>query len=104
MHERDCVVGVNIPPFGACFSPANPGPEIMVHDTQGIMPMQDESGNSVTPPMPIIGKPCTPLLAGKWCDPYDDTLIDGVPALRVNCTISCAYDGTICFADDGQEV
>ena len=106
MHERDCQVGLNanIPPFGACLSPANPGQEIMIHDAVGIMPMQDSNGNSVVPAMPIIGKLCQPVLADKWCDAYEDTLIDGVPALRVNCTISCIFNGTICFADDGQGV
>ena len=106
MHERDCRVGLsaNIPPFGVCFSAANPNQEVMVHDTLDMMPMQDEHGNSVMPPMPIIGKLCTPLLASKWCDAYEGTLIDGIPALRANCTISCIYDGTVCFIDDGQEV
>jgi len=106
MHEKDCQVGLdaNIPPFGACFSPANPGPEIMIHDAQGAMPRQDANGNSVPTVTPIIGKPCEPVLGDKWCDAYGDTLIDGVPALRVNCTISCVLDGTICFADDGQQV
>ena len=105
MHENDCRVGIgaNIPPFGACFSPGNPNPEIMISDTADLVPMQDSKGNSVPVTVPIIGKLCQPLLAGKWCDAYKDTLIDGVPALRVNCTIPCTLGGKICFADDGQE-
>ena len=105
MHEMDCKVGLdaNIPPFGICSSPANPGQEIMISDAGGLVPMQDEHGNSVMPTMPIIGKLCQPILADKWCNAYEDTLIDGVPALRVNCTISCVFNGTICFADDGQK-
>ena len=107
MHEKDCRVGIgaNIPPFGVCTSPAHQGQDVMVHDAEGILPVQDQHGNSVMPSMPAIGRLCVPMIpATIWSDAYEDTLIDGVPALRTNCTISCTFGGEICFADDGQEV
>jgi hypothetical protein len=106
MHERDCRVGLgaNIPPFGACFSPNNRGPEILVHDADGMMPWTDENGNSFMPNMPIQGRPCTPSFGLRWNDAFDETLVDGRPALRTNCTITCHLMGTVVFLDDGQGV
>jgi hypothetical protein len=104
MHERDCVVGLtaNIAPFGACQSPANVGQEIIIPDPTGLVPYQDENGNPVMPPMPVTGRLCIPVLAPKWIDAREDTLVDGVPALTVNCTITCALGGVIGFMNDGQ--
>ena len=106
MHKRDCKVGLdaNIPPFGACISPENTGQEIIIHDAENILPLQDENGELVMPPMPISGRLCIPMLDVKWCDAHEDTLVDGVPALTVNSTITCSLGGVICFFDDGQEV
>jgi len=107
MHERDCRVGLsaNIPPFGACFSPENHGAEIMIHDSEDIVPYRDENGNWATPHMPIVGRLCAPVFGdGKWCNAHESTLVDGVPALRLDCTITCIYRGTVFFIDDGQGV
>jgi len=106
MHELDCKVGLdaNIAPFGACQAPGNPGPTISISSTEGLMPVPDEKGNYSLPPMPVIGKLCTPILDDKWDNAHQDTLIDGVPALTVFCTITCKYQGVIGFIDDGQEV
>jgi len=71
LHEKDCIVGVNIFPFGACST---------------------------------TNKACTPALGPKWCDAHEDTLVDGVPALTINCTIICSAGGVICVSDNGQGV
>ena len=104
LHELDCAVGLdaNIPPFGACMSPDNKDIDIIIEDPQDVMPVLDENDELYMPPMPITGKLCTPKLGEKWCDAHEDTLIDGVPALTVDCTIACHYQGVVCFIDDGQ--
>jgi hypothetical protein len=109
MNENDCVVGLaaNIPTFGACNSPENQNPVIIIADPTGVLPIPDENGNAVMPPMPLEGRLCAPILTGKWCDAKDDTLVDGAPALTVNCTIACATGGAgavIGFMDNGQGV
>jgi len=104
LHELDCVVGLdaNIPPFGACVSPDNPNIEIIIESPVDVMPLANEEGGYSMPPMPITGRLCTPMLGPKWIDAHEDTLIDGVPALTVDCTIACLYQGVIFFIDDGQ--
>ena len=111
MNEDDCKVGLdaNIAPFGACKSPENTNVKIVIHDATNIMPVPtDESGtNFAEPEMPVEGRLCTPILGDKWCDAKDDALVDGVPALTVNCTIACSCGGegaVICFASNGQGV
>jgi len=106
MHELDCEVGLdkNIAPFGACRSPASTNVDIIIEDAEDAMPIQDENGNNVMPPMPLEGKLCEPEPGDKWLDAQDDTLVDGVPAITVNCTIACRLDGIIGFMDDGQGV
>jgi hypothetical protein len=106
MHEKDCQTGLdaNIPPFGVCRSPENSGQQISISDAADLVPYQDEYGRAVTPPLPIEGRLCAPALPAKWIDAQEETLVDGVPALTKNCTITCQYGGIICFIDDGQEV
>lgn len=106
MHEKDCKVGIehNISPFGACRSEENPGIDIEITDGKDLLPLCDEEGNAVIPETPVKGKLCEPQLGDKWLDAYEDTLVDGVAALTVNCTIVCKYGGVIGFMDDGQEV
>jgi len=104
MHEMDCMLGVNVMPFGACTSPAMQGPLIMISDPDGIMPVPDDNGVLVMPQMPAVGRLCAPALIGKWMDAYDETLVDGTPALRINCTLSCVFGGIIGFINSGQDV
>ena len=79
LNNEDCKVGIdqNIPPFGACFS-------------------SDKDG--------IEGKLCEPKITTKWQGAQEDTLVDGKPALKADCCITCCYGGTIGFMDSGQEV
>ena len=108
MNEQDCKVGLdaNIPPFGACRSESNPNIDIIIEDAENVLPLQDENGNQCEPPMPLEGKLCDPVLCenAKWLDAQEETLVDGVPALTVKCTIACIYDGVIGFWDNGQDV
>ena len=106
MHEKDCRVGIeaNIAPFGACFSPQNPNPEVIIYEAANLMPVYKGDGASALPALPVIGKLCQPMLGNKWLDAHEDTLVDGVAALRTNCTLACLYQGVIHFIDDGQEV
>ncbi len=106
MNETDCKVGIdqNIPPFGACFSENKDGIDIKINDATDLMPYADENGNPVEPQLPIEGKLCEPKLAEQWQGAQEDTLVDGKPALKVDCCITCSYGGTIAFMDSGQEV
>lgn len=106
MNEKDCKVGIdqNIPPFGACFSENKDGIDIKISDATDLIPYTDENGNPMEPKLPIEGKLCEPKLAKQWQDAKEDTLVDGKPALKVDCCITCSYGGTIAFMDSGQEV
>lgn len=106
MNEKDCKVGIeqNIPPFGACFSENKAGIDIEINDAKDLVPYTDENGNPVEIQLPIEGKLCEPKLAAQWQEAQEDTLVDGQPALKVNCSITCSYGGTIAFMDSGQEV
>ena len=104
MNEQDCKVGLdaNIPSFGACQAPGNPNQQIIIKDPTGMMPIVGKNGEPSAPTMPVTGALCTPILGEKWLNAYKDTLIDGVPALRTNCSIACIYQGVIYFHNDGQ--
>lgn len=106
LHEQDCKVGLdqNIPPFGACHSEENQEIKIEIDDARDLVPLADENGNPVEAPLPIQGKLCVPKLGAKWLKTQTETLVDGKPALTVQCTIACAYGGIISFIDDGQGV
>lgn len=106
MNQTDCKVGLeqNIPPFGACFSENKEGIDIKINDANDLVPFTDENGNPVEPQLPIEGKLCEPKLAAQWMGAQENTLVEGEPALNVNCSITCSYGGTIGFMDSGQEV
>lgn len=106
MNEKDCKVGIgqNIPPFGACFSENKDGIDIKISDGTDLVPYTDENGNPVKPQLPIEGKLCEPKLAEQWQGAQENTLVDGQPALKVDCNITCSYGGIIAFMDSGQEV
>ena len=106
MNQDDCVVGLdnNIAPFGACNSPHNPNQEIVIHDMVDRMPIRNNKGKLVEATSAVEGRLCTPMLGPKWWDAYEDTLIDGVPAITTASTLTCAYDGVIFFLDSGQGV
>lgn len=106
LNNEDCKVGIdqNIPPFGACFSSDKDGIDIKINDTEGLVPFTDEDGNPMEVELPIQGKLCEPKITTKWQGAQEDTLVDGKPALKADCCITCCYGGTIGFMDSGQEV
>ena len=106
MNKDDCIVGIdqNIPPFGACSAPGNQGMDIVIEDVTDALSGVDQNGNVIPPVAPITGKLCVPALCTGWLDAHEKTLVDGKPALRVNCTITCSFGGTIGFMDAGQDV
>ena len=61
-------------------------------------------GNPMEVELPIAGKLCEPKITTKWQGAQEDTLVDGKPALKADCCITCCYGGTIGFMDSGQEV
>jgi len=98
MHEEDSVPGINIPEFGVCRSANNSNGEKQTSDAVGLLPFDD----SVS--LPIVGKLCTPMTE-KWIDAKEDVLVEGIPALTVECTLVCTQGGgIIAFVDDGQGV
>lgn len=90
--------------FGACFSSDKDGIDIKINDTEGLVPFTDEDGNPMEVELPIEGKLCEPKITTKWQGAQEDTLVDGKPALKADCCITCCYGGTIGFMDSGQEV
>jgi hypothetical protein len=109
MSENDYVVGLdaNIAPFGACQSPDNPNTKIEIHDAKNALdvPVDDSGENFAPPALPIQGRLCTPLPRKKWAGAKEDILVDGAPALTVDCILVCTYgseEGAIHIADDGQ--
>jgi hypothetical protein len=77
----DSVPFVNIPPFGACYSSANPAVATGLA-TQG---------------------PCTPMLGGPWAggDPLQLVGPPQAPALVVGSVMVCAYGGVITIISPG---
>ena len=106
MNKADCKVGLdqNIPPFGACLSESKDGIDIKIEDTKDLVPFTDEEGNPIEMPVPIEGKLCEPNLDKEWADAQEETLVDGKPAITVQCTVTCKYGGVIGFMDAGQGV
>ena len=109
MHEKDCRVGLdqNIPTFGACHSETNENEKIVISSASAdeLMPVDISSdGSWVLPELPLTGKKCTPALCPQWEGTHDETLVDGLPALKVTSYISCTLGGTINFLDSGQGI
>ncbi len=106
MNKTDCKVGLdqNIPPFGACLSESKDVIDIKIEDTKDLVPFTDEEGNPIEMPVPIEGKLCEPDLDKEWADAQEETLVDGKPAITVQCTVTCKYGGVIGFMDAGQGV
>ena len=79
--EMDFVPIVNIPTFGACMSPANPG-------------VQAALGAPV---------PCVPTITSPWSSPKQNVKLAGEAALLNNSTCSCELGkGIITVFSPGQ--
>lgn len=98
-HEEDSVHPDNIPIFGVCRSAMNANEAVQYDNPYNPDLLPFGEGMS----FPILGKRCEPKV-GKWLDAKEDTLVDGIAALTVECTLACCYGGIIGFVTDGQEV
>lgn len=78
-HENDCLPGdlFNIRTFGVCSSELNPnGGTVLlkkVRYDENYEPYEDTGEN-------VKGKPCTPVIVGRWMAPYRKTkIVENVP-------------------------
>jgi hypothetical protein len=77
---------VNIMPFGACMSLANPTVASATAAALGVL----------TP------MPCIPVPAGTWVPGSVKVILKGMPALDMNAKAMCSYGGVIQILVPGQ--
>ena len=77
---------VNILPFGACTSPANP-----------VVAAATAAKLGVLTPMP-----CIPATPAPWIPGAPTVLVGAVPALDHTCRLACLWAGMIEFVSPGQ--
>ncbi len=76
---------VNIPPFGACKSPANPTVAAATAAALGVL----------TP------MPCLPVIPAPWAPGSATVMIAKFPALNNSSKCMCAWAGTISITNPG---
>lgn len=79
---------MNIPPFGACTSLANPTVAAATAAALGVL----------TP------MPCVPATAAPWVPGSPGVLNGGMPAVDSNCKLLCTWGGVIQVLNPGQTV
>ncbi len=79
------IMGVNIPPFGMCSSPANPTVAAATSAALGVL----------TP------MPCIPTVVGPWLPGAVRTTLGGLPALTAGSQCACAFGGVITMSMSG---
>jgi hypothetical protein len=77
---------VNIPPFGACTSMANPTVASATAAALGVL----------TP------MPCVPVTSSPWVPGVPTVLESGMPAVDSNCKLICQWGGVIQILSPGQ--
>jgi hypothetical protein len=77
---------VNIPPFGACTSVANPTVAAATAAALGVL----------TP------MPCVPVPVGPWIPGSTKVILKGMPALHNSCKAMCSWGGVIQILNPGQ--
>lgn len=77
---------VNIPPFGACMSMANPTVAAATAAALGVL----------TP------MPCIPNTAAPWSPGSPTVMIANMPALNNSCMCNCMWGGVITISVAGQ--
>lgn len=82
----DVLPVVNLPPFGACTSMANP-----------MVAAATAAALGVLTPMP-----CIPVPAGPWLPGSPKVLIKGTPALNMTSKCMCSWGGVIQILNPGQ--
>ncbi|WP_437491805.1 DUF4280 domain-containing protein [Sorangium sp. So ce1014] len=82
----DCAPVLNVLPFGACSSLANPTVAAATAAALGVL----------TP------MPCVPVPAGTWIPGSTKVLLKGMPALDSAAKLMCAWGGVIQILNPGQ--
>ena len=82
----DCVPLVNIMPFGACISPANPTVAAATALALGVL----------TP------MPCIPATTSPWVPGALNVMLGGPPTLDNISTLTCMWGGVITFMTPGE--
>lgn len=82
----DCAPMVNVLPFGACTSMANPTVASATAAALGVL----------TP------MPCVPVPAGTWIPGSLKVMLKGMPALDSAAKLMCAWGGVIQILNPGQ--
>lgn len=77
---------LNIPPFGACMSLANPAVATATAAALGVL----------TP------MPCIPVPASPWMPPSLKVFIKGTPAVKMTSKCMCSFGGVIQILNPGQ--
>ncbi|WP_433936381.1 DUF4280 domain-containing protein [Sorangium cellulosum] len=82
----DCAPVLNVLPFGACSSLANPTVAAATAAALGVL----------TP------MPCVPVPAGTWVPGSVTVMLKGMPALDSAAKLMCAWGGVIQILNPGQ--
>ncbi|WP_434047608.1 DUF4280 domain-containing protein [Sorangium cellulosum] len=82
----DCAPVLNVLPFGACSSLANPTVAAATAAALGVL----------TP------MPCVPVPAGTWIPGSVTVMLKGMPALDSAAKLMCAWGGVIQILNPGQ--
>ncbi|WP_437603022.1 DUF4280 domain-containing protein [Sorangium sp. So ce590] len=82
----DCAPVLNVLPFGACSSLANPTVAAATAAALGVL----------TP------MPCVPVPAGTWIPGSTKVLLKGMPALDSAAKLMCTWGGVIQILNPGQ--
>ncbi len=82
----DNVPMMNIPPFGACMSMANPQVAAATAAALGVL----------TP------MPCVPVIPAPWTPGAPTVLVSNMPALNNSSQLMCAWAGVITISVPGQ--
>ncbi|WP_437275860.1 DUF4280 domain-containing protein [Sorangium sp. So ce375] len=85
-NVSDCAPMVNVMPFGACTSLANPTVASATAAALGVL----------TP------MPCVPAPAGTWIPGSAKVLLKGMPALDNAAKLMCSWGGVIQILNPGQ--
>ena len=85
-NSSDFLPVMNIPPFGACTSMANPTVVAATAAALGV-------------PTPM---PCVPVTTAPWLPGSTKVMNGGMPAVDSSCKLMCAWGGIIQVLNPGQ--
>ncbi len=83
---QDMIPTVNIGPFGACMSPANPQVAAATAAAMGVLTPQ----------------PCLPMTSAPWTPGSTSVTIANQPAVSASCQLLCQWGGQIQVSSPGQ--